>query len=264
MGTRPPLRDPVTIIEEHSSALVRLVRSHDLATPVRTCGDWTLADLAWHLAEVQHFWAWVIAHRPDAPDDYTEPDRPGDGSLADVLAGCGASLASALRTADPSEPAWSWSADRSVGFTMRRQSHEALVHRIDGALATATGMPEIDPVLAADGVDEMLTVFLSGVPDWATFRADGTTIRLSAPDTADAWLLGLGRMTGVSPTTGSTHDLDAAELREPGRPADATVIAPAGLLDLWLWGRLDDGRVELAGDLDVVARLRRMITESTQ
>ena len=46
---------------------------------------------------------------------------------------------------------------------LRRQAHEALVHRVD-AEQTA-GLPVTDPgvALAADGVDEMLGVMVSGL-----------------------------------------------------------------------------------------------------
>ena len=45
----------------------------DLTTPVPTCGDWTLADLIWYLAEVQSFWEYIIANRPAGPDRYPAP-----------------------------------------------------------------------------------------------------------------------------------------------------------------------------------------------
>lgn len=41
------------------------------------CPEWNAADLLWHLAEVQWFWAKVVRTRPLGPDeDDPGPDRP--------------------------------------------------------------------------------------------------------------------------------------------------------------------------------------------
>ena len=43
------------------------------------------------------------------------------------------------RRADPAEPAWTWSAEQTVGFTLRRQAHEALIHRLDAEQTAGDG-----------------------------------------------------------------------------------------------------------------------------
>ena len=64
-------------------------------------------------------------------------------------------LVAALREADPDDAAWTWSKDQTVGFILRRQAHEALIHRLDAEL-TATGhFSELEPALAADGVEKV-------------------------------------------------------------------------------------------------------------
>ena len=60
-------------------------------------------------------------------------------------------LVAELERADPAEPAWSWSAEQTVGFTFRRQAHEALIHRLD-AEQTAGDVTPLDAALASDGV----------------------------------------------------------------------------------------------------------------
>ena len=53
-----------------------------------------------------------------------------------------------LEAADPAEEAWNWSDDHTVGFILRRQAHEALVHRVDAELA-AGDRTDLDPLLAS-------------------------------------------------------------------------------------------------------------------
>ncbi len=253
------------VIAEHTGALVDIARSAPLATPVATCGDWSLADLTWHLAEVQQFWAWIIAHRPSDPAGYTEPDRPPDDELAGRLRISCDALLDGLRDADPADPAWSWSDDHTVGFTVRRQSHEALIHRVDAGFAVGATLPLVDERVAADGVDEIVDLFLTGVPSWATFEPAGGSVRLAIKDTDRTWTLGLGRMTGTSPDTGTTYDLGAMELlEEPTSQPAAIVSAGAFALDLWLWGRLSDDAVSIVGDHERVAAARAIIVEATQ
>ncbi|MDJ0769392.1 MAG: maleylpyruvate isomerase N-terminal domain-containing protein [Ilumatobacter sp.] len=252
------------MIARHGAGLAELGRRHSPSTPVPTCGDWRLADLVWHLAEVQDFWCHVIGNRPAGPDSYDRPSRPADDELGDLLADRCRRLVSLLTDADPAEHAWSWADEQTVGFTVRRQSHEALVHHVDGLLAVGEPVPTVDPALGADGVDELVGVMLTGVPPWATFTRGTGTIRLDAGGAGRSWSLRFGRMTGTSPTTGTDHDLAALERIDDLDRADTVIEAPALDLDLWMWGRLPDEHVSVAGDPDAVARLRQTIAESTQ
>ena len=119
-------------IRAHTDALADLSEGTDPARPVPTCPGWSMADLTWHLLEVQDFWEHIITNRPAGPETYIERDRLSDAELASGLrAACGA-LTAALEAADPAEEAWSWTFDHTVGFTPRRQAHEAFVHLADG------------------------------------------------------------------------------------------------------------------------------------
>lgn len=262
-AARPPVGS-TDLIASHTRALADLGRHHDLATPVPTCGEWALADLLWHVAEVQHFWAYIIANRPAGPDKHPMPDRPGDDQLADLLGRCCDDLVDQLLQADPSDQAWSWASEQTVAFTLRRQTHEAVVHHVDSTLAVGDDLPVVDPVVATDGVDELVTVMLSGVPDWATFTPGDETIRLTTDDTDDTWNLGCGRMTGTSPDSGTDYDLSAFELLDRLDAPSATVSADSLDLLLWLWGRRPADQLTITGDPTVVDRLRSTVAESTQ
>jgi uncharacterized protein (TIGR03083 family) len=251
----------IEVIRTHGFGLAELGRGHDLTTPVPTCGDWSLADLLRHLTEVQDFWCHIIGNRPAGPDTYDRPERPADATLPDLLHDRSRRLTDALADADPADHAWSWADEQTVGFTVRRQSHEALVHHVDGLLAVGAPTPAVDPALAADGVDELVTVMLSGVPDWADYQRTDGTILLRADDAAAEWALAFGRMTGTSPDTGNTYDLVAMEILPWLSEPTTTISAGALDLDLWLWGR--NGTVEIDGDPAGAARLRTTIAEVT-
>jgi uncharacterized protein (TIGR03083 family) len=245
------------VIREHALGLAEVAGHVPLDTAVPSCPGWSMADLVWHLTEVELFWAHIIGQRPDGPDSFEGPTRPPDHELVVGLERAANALVEALTGIDPSEPAWSWSDDHTVGFTLRRQSHEAVVHHVDGCLAAGVDLPVIAPRLAADGVDEMIGVMLTGVPDWASFERRPGVIELGARDTGDTWTLTFGRMTGTSPESGTVYDLDALEPVD--EPADATVEGDATDLHLWLWGRGDLARLDVDGDDRWADELRSIV-----
>ena len=242
------------VIREHAFGLAAAARQVPLDTLVPTCPDWTMADLVWHLTEVELFWTHVIAERPAGPDSYDEPTRPADRELIDGLERAADSLVDALTGVDPTEAAWSWADEQTVGFTLRRQSHEAVVHHVDGLIAAGLDLPAIPAEFAADGVDEMIDVMLTGVPDWARFERRPGVIELRSRDTDDSWTLAFGRMTGTSPDSGTEYDLDA--LDPVDEPPDTVVEGDAFDLHLWLNGRGELAELSVQGDPALAHRLR--------
>ena len=248
----------LAVIREHALGLAAVARQVPLDTPVPTCPEWTMADLVWHLTEVELFWSHVVVGRPAGPESYEEPTRPPDHELVDGLERAADSLIDALTGVDPSEAAWSWADEQTVGFTLRRQSHEAVVHHVDGRVAAGVELPAIPPQLAADGVDEMIGVMLTGVPEWARFERRPGVIELRTRDTDDAWTLAFGRMIGTSPESGAEYDLDALDPVE--EPADAVVEGDAVDLHLWLSGRGDLSKLSVQGDAALAHQLRTIAT----
>jgi len=236
MSGVPSARYPAAVgcepIRTYSGMLADAASSADLARPVPTCGDWTLGDLVWHLARVQYFWTHVMATRPSPPGNYEAPERPSDARLVANLRNATVGLVGELATADPEDAAWSWSEDHRVAFTLRRQTHEALVHCVDGLLSLGHDLPDISPRLAADGVDEVVQVMLE--------RPIGTgPVEIHATDTGDRWQLDL-----------------------PG--GAATIAGRAADLDLWLWGRAKTWPLSVTGDASQVEAVRSAVAEDTQ
>ncbi|MEX0834789.1 MAG: maleylpyruvate isomerase family mycothiol-dependent enzyme, partial [Nitriliruptor sp.] len=166
------------IVAEQSARFLAVLRRADPDGVVPSTPAWTVADLVWHLAEVQWFWGAIVSDLLEDVDALTEPDRPEGAALVDLLRRSSADLVGALRERDPADTCWSWHEDgRSVGWVARRQAHEALIHRVDAELAAGVPVSAAPAELAADGVDELLRVMLK-LPSWGTFTPDGCAVRV--------------------------------------------------------------------------------------
>jgi uncharacterized protein (TIGR03083 family) len=225
---------------------------------VPSCPDWTADDLLWHLSEVQFFWLTVVKEKLDrAAAEQRKPPRPADrAGLLDFYRRASRELGITLALSSPETPTWTWSSDQTVGFVLRRQAHEALIHRVDAELTAGARTP-IDAALASDGVDEALGVMYSGTPDWGTFTPQpDRTVRFRADDTGGSWLVTLGRFTGTSPdgTTYDEPDFHLTHASDDAR-ASAEIHGAAADLDCWLWHRPPLGPIERSGDPDVLSTL---------
>lgn len=223
------------------------------------CPAWDAADLLWHLTEVQHFWGSIVLDRPVGPDALTEPVRPADqAGLLAAFDAAHARLADALAAASPEDKAWTWSQEQTVGFILRRQAHEALIHRVDAEQAAGAVTP-MDPALAADGVAEVLDVMYGGCPPWGEFFGLPHHVRVDLTDTGDTIWVQLGRFHGTDPE-GITHEEDDIRVvPDPGVHADAVISGEAAVVDQRLWRRGDGSAIHLAGDLAIVDHFRNAI-----
>lgn len=127
----------------------------DLARPVPTCPDWTVADLLAHLGQVEDWVRRMLRTREYAEERQPDPQR-GVTDFIDGVAG----YLTAMRAITPDEPCWAFRPEpHRAGFWIRRQAHEHAVHRVDLESAFGTA-PDFDTAFAADGVDEILTLFV--------------------------------------------------------------------------------------------------------
>ncbi len=154
------------------------------------------------------------------------------------------------QAADKRWSAWSWAAEQTVGFTVRRQAHEALIHRLD-AEQTADEVTPLDPALAADGVAELLEVMYGGEPRSGRFEPAGGFVRIALTDTGQALWARPGVLVG---TEGASNDgPHLLVVADPGTPADATVTGAAADVDAWLWKRRGADGIGFGGDERVLA-----------
>jgi len=234
------------------------------AARVPACPDWDAADLLWHLAEVQWFWSRIIARRPAGPDELEHRARPTD--YADLLAvfdTSSAGLLDALADADPADAAWSWAPEQTVGFTFRRQAHEALIHRIDAEQTAGATSAPIDPALAGDGVEECLAVMYGGSPPWGRFTPSGHHVRVDLVDLDHTIWVALGRFDGKDPDTDVVHDEDdLSVVPDPGIEASATLRGTASQVDTWLWDRAPDSEIAVSGDAVAITQLSGILAQA--
>lgn len=261
-------------LDRESRRFGEVLAAVDPAAKVPTCPEWSAADLLWHLTEVQWFWGSIAGGRvsDDAAIEAIEegkPPRPDDyGELLTLFGTARERLAAAVADGPDDTPLWSWASEQTLRFTRRRQSHEALIHRVDAELTAGLPVTAMDAALAADGVDEVVTVMWADLPDWATFIPAKGVLALTASDAETSWLMQIGRMRGTSTRSGKTYDEPTVAVVEPGSlTADADASATAADLDRWLWNRAteaDRERITHSGDPAVLDYLAVLIAEGVQ
>ncbi len=248
-----------------SARFDQVLRHTPYETPVPSCPDWTAADLYFHLAEVQAFWARIVGRRLTSTDEVEELEtaRPADDrELPGLFAECTQSLQEALRATPPDAVVWSWANEQTAGFSYRRQAHEALIHRLDAELA-AGERTAIDARLAADGIDEVLGVMYGEPPPWGIFTPDENhVVRFNATDTGDTWTVTIGRFAGRSPgTDGDEHEGPCLDWAAADLLPTAEVRGTAADLDCWLWRRPPVGEITQTGSEQTLARLTEVMAD---
>ena len=255
--------DPTTYLQHirnESQRFRDVLAACDPTADVPTCPEWRADDLLWHLGEVQHWWTWMVTNRPKGPDGYPEPERPADhAGLLAFFDEQYVALVEALAAADPTDEAYTWHPEhKDVAFILRRQAHEALIHRRDAELTAHTITP-FPTDLAADGVDEVLDVMYGGCPPWGEFSPLPHYLRVDLTDTDDRVWVQLGHFHGTDPD-GIEHDEDDLHVVEdPGVEPDAVISGTAEVLDARIWRRGDGAETHLAGDLKIVDRFRAIV-----
>ncbi|MEV4533253.1 maleylpyruvate isomerase family mycothiol-dependent enzyme [Asanoa sp. NPDC049518] len=226
----------------------------DLSAPVPSCPGWTVDDLVTHVAHV-YLHKVATMRRGEFPSAWP-PEPTGEKSTALLDRGYAELVAEfAARPDSQACPTW-YEPDQTVGFWVRRMAQETVIHRVDAELAAGRPISPIPPELAADGIAEVLEVFLSyATRQWPEdfgdlLRADGNRAVLVSAGGA-RWLVRLDHgSVEIAPDTA-------------GQAAAQISGAPHDVL-LWLWRRVGDSAVRVEGDATAVSRLRAMLEAVTQ
>jgi uncharacterized protein (TIGR03083 family) len=179
---------------------------------------------------------------------------PSDGELIDWFSEGAAMLVSALADADPAIPVWTWDDDdHTVGFWYRRMAHETLIHRVDAE--QAHGQETLaSAALCADGIDEMLTKFIGGPPEWGKVEQGGGIIELRT--IGRNWLIRRDTYSGTTPSGKFIEEDWVYNPADPDSEPDTIVIGSAQAINLWLWGRGSAANLAVNGDVSTADQLR--------
>jgi uncharacterized protein (TIGR03083 family) len=193
-----------------------VAQAPDLAAGVPTCPGWTVADLARHTGTVHRWAAEIVGTRATGRIPFPETGSPPESAdgWGQWLAAGRTPLLSELRLAGPLTPVWSWGPGRTSGWWARRMLHETTVHRADAELALGATDVDIDPVVAADGIDEFLFNLPSArrpYPHLASLPT-GASLHLHATDCDGEWLI---RFTDSGIAWERGHDKATAAVRGP-------------------------------------------------
>jgi len=222
-------------LERDVRAFSALLSGGDVDAPVDSCPGWSLLDLARHLSTV-HRWATDCLVSATNAD---ETEAPWGRDKVQVWFDDGAArLIDVLRTTDPSTPTWNFGPPpRTAAFWSRRQAHETSVHLWDARLSQGLTSP-IDGDLAADGVDEVVTMFFP------------RQVRLKRIPPLEQGL-------AIELTDADARYVLAGDGTDRAAAAVATVRGPSSDVLLALWGRAEIDRLDVVGDRRTVKAILR-------
>jgi uncharacterized protein (TIGR03083 family) len=227
-----------------TAELARIIDG-DLERPVPTCPGWTFRQLATHLGRGHRWAAQIVATRAVTPipmRDVADGKLPQDPAQHAPWLNAGADRVIEAVTAAGSDLVWTLAGIGPASFWARR-AHEAAVHLADAQLAAGRDV-DLDPEVAADGVDEWLDL-TGDTTDPARaqaqdLRGDGQSLHFHATDPG---LSGTGEWLVTRTPSGVTI------ARGHGK-ADVAVRGPAASLLLVLTRRLppSDPGIEILGE----------------
>lgn len=229
----------LTYLRAEIGALRAVFTGNELGLAVPDCPGWDLRELAVHLGRVHR---WVRGALVEGHPTTSVPQAPeGGAELIDWYDEGAARLLDLLAMTDPDTPCWTFGPQpRTARFWFRRQAHEHAIHLHD-ALTAVGAVATFDVELAADGVDEIVTIIFPRQVRLERIAPLDRSLGLRASDAPGReWVLA-GDGAGVGATAPGGVDT-----------AEAVVSAPAEALYLLLWKRigLDDPRLVLDGDAE--------------
>jgi uncharacterized protein (TIGR03083 family) len=244
--------DPVSVIRTEADRITELPID-GFGARVPACPDWDVADLVSHTGWV-HRWMTYMLRLPERERPRRETSmaaglpRVGsvqhpDGDLLAWFREGAEELVRTLETTPPDKEMESLFGRHRPALIARRQAHETAVHRWDAERALDLSVRGFGPGLAADGVDEVLELWVPARFDHHAFPGPAR-IQHEATDADASWTI-------------AVEDGTTRWRRSRGASADATVNATLDDLYLFVWNRRNVTELDVTGDGDLVARWQR-------
>ncbi|MGI8899506.1 MAG: maleylpyruvate isomerase N-terminal domain-containing protein [Nocardioides sp.] len=262
--SRNPGLDLVGGFAEAAGRFAASVAEADMHDPVPGCPPWSTYDLVVHLGNVHAWAATIVENGSAAVEQNDEPRSHRPRLVSEWYAGKAEDLHEVLRSTDPARPCWNFASGQGMaGFWHRRQLHETTIHTIDIDSVTHRTRT-IAAVLAEDGIDEVLRVWLPRMHHRRHPATLSAPLVITTTDTSRAWTL---TPRPVRPTPDAAVPTqprgpvrgapESAPARTEGPPlvidrrhprADL-VTGPAEAIYRVLWKRWPADRLELSGDV---------------
>jgi uncharacterized protein (TIGR03083 family) len=240
-------------LDEHLGALVRsgaalreAAAAAGLDAKVPTCPAWDVTELVVHQGMVHRWAAANLRGERDHDPAASQAEGRAAARLLDWYWKGLADLVDTLRTTAEDAEAMVFLRDAPPPrrFWARRQAHETTIHGVDALSAVCRRWPtatdvDIDPVLAADGIDELLMGFITRGKG-RLHAAEPYRLLVRTDDTGHAWTLRIGDGPIVT-TLGATEQPEAIfsgtavqlYLSLWNRADEITTHGRSGLLDQW-------------------------------
>jgi uncharacterized protein (TIGR03083 family) len=242
-------------LDDDFALLRATIAATDLTAKVPSCPDWTVTELAQHVAA-------VYLHKTECirlgafPDPW--PSQAIDPDPVKALDQAYAALTAQLAAHSPADHAATWNEpDQTVGFWIRRMAQETVIHRVDAELAAGRPVSPIPHDLAIDGVDELLKLFVG----YGSTRWDddfGTLL-----DSPDKRLVSVSTSHHAWTLTATSSGVEVSDA-VTGFGGDALVSGEPEPLLLWLWNRAGDDAVRLSGDPALLHQFHALRTAATR
>jgi uncharacterized protein (TIGR03083 family) len=253
MPTNLSLDDHLAGLARSGAALRDAAAAAGLGASVPTCPAWDVAELVTHQGMVHR---WAAANLRGETDHDTSASTAQAKAAADLLAWYSDGLDALIQTvrATPEDAAakvFLRDAPPPRRFWARRQCHETTIHGVDAISAGLGRWPtaaeaDVDPLLAADGVDELLTGFITR-GQGKLHATEPYLILVQTADTGHAWTVRVSDGPIVT-TVGQTAQ------------PDVVFSGTAGQLYLSLWNRADE--ITMDGPPDVLDQWRSQVRVS--
>ena len=191
------------------------------AAPVASCPGWNVGDLVFHVGKVQRWFHYMLETNGADPKGSPRAAKPEtDANMVEWFHEGAEAIENYLADVSDTEPVWSFTGGDAGRWAKRRQAQELLVHRFDAELAGGV-VSAADATMCADGVDELLTIFVPRLKEKAQLTG---TIHFHCTDTDGEWML-TPQATGIEVT------------REHGK-GDVALRASAQVLLQVVWRRM--------------------------
>lgn len=250
MPTQLSLDDHLAGLARSGAALHDAAAAVGLEAKVPTCPAWNITQLVIHQGMVHR---WAAANLLGDAEHSTSVSTAQGREAADVLAWYAEGLTALIETVqttheDAKAMVFLRDAPPPRRFWARRQCHETTIHSVDAISAVLGRWPtaaetDLDPLLAADGIDELLTGFITRGKG-KLHATEPYVILVQTTDTDHAWTVRVSEGPIVT-TVGHTA------------PPDIVFSASAGQLYLSLWNRADE--ITADGRPDVLDQWRSQI-----